>query len=214
MSKFSFDTINDFDNHISDSIFGYDILHSLIVNLSSYFLNEKTTIVDIGCTSGKLLNLLVSKYNCKKSYGYDITDNNFIESNCNLIKQDVTDINFEIPKNDACYSVFTLQFIEPLKRIELLRKIYESLNIGGFFIFCEKEYSKDGQINEMFTFVNYDYKKKKFSSEDILNKEKDLREIMKPFNSNVNYALLVESGFITIEQFFQSLNFKGYICRK
>ena len=29
MSNFSFDTINDFDNHISDSIFGYDVLHNL-----------------------------------------------------------------------------------------------------------------------------------------------------------------------------------------
>jgi hypothetical protein len=37
---------------------------------------------------------------------------------------------------------------------------------------------------------------------------------MNPLESEDNIKLLKESGFKTIEPFFQSLNFKGYLCKK
>jgi hypothetical protein len=62
MDKFSFDTIKEFDNHISSSITGYDVLHSLIVNVSSFFIKDGCTPIDLGCTSGKLLKVIQDTY--------------------------------------------------------------------------------------------------------------------------------------------------------
>jgi tRNA (cmo5U34)-methyltransferase len=56
--KFSFDTIQDFDQHILQSIPNYDILWNMIHSMSSYFVVEDTTIYDLGCSTGKLLKSL------------------------------------------------------------------------------------------------------------------------------------------------------------
>lgn len=62
IQKFSFDTVKDFDNHISSSILGYDLLHSLILNISTFFIKDNCTIVDLGCTSGKLINTIKDRH--------------------------------------------------------------------------------------------------------------------------------------------------------
>lgn len=211
MSSFSFDTIKEFDNHISSSITGYDILHSLIVNITGFFIKGYNP-VDLGCTSGKLIKQVNEIYNCN-AIGYDITDANFIE-NLNLNKQDITEDTFVIPKTTVIYSIFTLQFIDYDKRLPLLKKVYNSLIKNGVFIVCEKEIAISGVIQEVFTFSNYQYKLNAFTAEEILKKEKDLRTIMNPLQGSENIELLKKAGFTTIEPFFQSLNFKGYLCRK
>lgn len=212
MSKFSFDTVNDFDNHISGSIFGYNVLHSLIINISSFFIKSGVTPVDLGCTSGKLLKAVRDTYACPV-IGYDITPAQFIEG-LDLRVQDITAPNFEIPETNLIYSVFTLQFIEYSKRLDVMRKVYKALYKNGAFIFCEKEICGNGIIQEVFTFSNYQYKKAVFSSDEILAKEYDLRSIMNSLESKDNIALLKKAGFTTVEPFFQSLNFKGYLCKK
>ena len=214
MNKFSFNTVKDFDNHINNSIKGYDLLDYLILNLCSFFTKDETVVIDLGCTTGRLIDKINKKYN-SKCIGYDIIDNQFIkETNCELLKKDISNIDFTLPKANIILSIFTLQFIDINKRLEILKKVYSSLNINGAFIFCEKEICNDGVIQECFTFSNYDNKKQSFTAEEILGKEVDLRKLMNNLNSKQNIELLKESGFNVIEPFFQSLNFKGYICRK
>lgn len=212
MSKFDFKTIKDFDNHISSSITGYEILHSLIINISSFFIKQNTVPIDLGCTSGKLIQVIENEYNCK-CIGYDITDKQFING-LDLRLQDISNIDFKIPETNLIYSVFTLQFIDYKKRLDILRKVYNSLYKNGAFIFCEKEICSNGIVQEVFTFSNYQNKRKVFSSDEILNKEVDLRKLMNSLESSENIQLLKKAGFKTIEPFFQSLNFKGYLCKK
>ena len=212
MNKFDFSTIQDFDNHISKSILGYDVLHSLIVNISSFFIKTGVVPVDLGCTSGKLIKILEQQYGCK-CIGFDITDAQF-EAGFDLRKQDITAIDFEIPQTNIIYSIFTLQFIDYSHRLTLLKKIHASLYKNGAFVFCEKEICSNGVIQEVFTFSNYQNKQKAFSPGEILKKEIDLRSIMNPLETSDNMELLREAGFKVIEPFFQSLNFKGYLCKK
>lgn len=209
---FSFDTIGDFDNHISGSITGYEVLHSLIVNISSFFIKSGTVPIDLGCTSGKLVKAIRERYGCD-AIGYDLIDTNFLPD-LDLRKQDITAPDFILPSSNLIYSIFTLQFIDVNKRPELLRKIYESLGRNGALIFCEKEIARNGLIQEVFTFSNYSNKLKQFSPEEILSKEYDLRKIMTCLEPYDNCEMLNNAGFRIVEPFFQSLNFKGYICLK
>lgn len=209
--KFSFNTVKEFDNHISASITGYEILHQLIVNISGFFIKDFDPI-DLGCTSGKLTKCLNDTYNCD-GIGYDVTEKNFL-SGLRLFKQDISEKDFTIPKTNLVTCIFTLQFIDYNSRLEILKKVYESLVKNGGFIVCEKEIAKSGIIQEVFTFSNYEYKRKKFTADEILDKEKDLRQIMNPLQSDENIELFKRAGFKIIEPFFQSLNFRGYLCKK
>ncbi|MGJ0697993.1 hypothetical protein ACR75N_04750 [Parabacteroides merdae] len=212
VKPFSFDTIGDFDNHISCSITGYEVLHSLIVNISSFFIKKGTIPVDLGCTSGKLVKALQEKYGCK-AIGFDITGANFLPG-LDLRVQDITLPGFEIPRTNLAYSIFTLQFLDVRDRLPLLQRIFDALDKNGALICCEKEVAPNGIIQEVFTFSNYSNKLRQFTPEEILSKEFDLRKIMNCLEPSDNNKLLYDAGFRIVEPFFQSLNFKGYICIK
>jgi len=81
-------------------------------------------------------------------------------------------------------------------------------------IICEKEISSIGIFQEVFTFANYDYKKSNFTSDEILQKEIDLRNIMNCVSTGENEQMLKDVGFTKIESFFRSLNFRGWLCMK
>lgn len=214
--KFDFETINDFDHHISSSILGYNMLHSLVVNITGFFINERSVVYDLGCTTGRLL-IEINKAYGVDCIGYDITGSNFLKPSSDKVKlneQDITSNNLVLPKMDLCYLVFTLQFLQIDDRAILLKKIHKSLRPNGVLIVCEKEICKDGVIQEVFTFSNYENKRKEFSEAEILDKEKALRQVMNSLNSDENIKMFKKVGFKIIEPFFQSLNFKGYILRK
>ena len=48
-----------FDNHIDASIRHYSTLHDDVVNLSKYFVENDTKVVDIGCSTGKTIEAMV-----------------------------------------------------------------------------------------------------------------------------------------------------------
>jgi tRNA (cmo5U34)-methyltransferase len=213
--KFNFDTISNFDGHISASIKGYDLLDSLVLNICSFFAKKETTIIDLGCASGRIISRLAEIYPDNQCTGYDITDHNFVAgTRAKLVKQDITASDFYIPAANIILSVFTMQFINFTDRLYVLQKVFASLQKGGVFIFCEKTTNETGIFQEVFTFANYDYKKSSFTPGQILDKEKDLRRIMSCFPSKTNKKWLRLAGFRHVTPFFQSLNFKGWLCMK
>lgn len=215
---FSFDTIKDFDEHIELSIPNYAHIHELVLLISSYFVKSGYNVYDIGCSTGSLLSKLADTHSKKEInfFGYDVSDNLLPSSqaNLNFIKQDITRSEVLFNNANLILSIFTLQFVNVNDRIKLLQKVYESLNKGGAFIVCEKVYSSTGVIQDIFSFTHYDLKSQSFGQEDILGKQHRLREIMMPMSSEENEKIFKEAGFRIIEQFFQSLNFRGWLMIK
>jgi len=214
MNEFSFKNIENFDNHISKSIRGFDLLDDIICNISSFFAKNNSNIIDLGCTSGRLINKLAELYPQSNCIGFDLIDDNFIKGKADLVKCDITDKEFHLEKSNLILSVFTMQFLSFTDREIIFKKIYNGLEKNGAFIICEKEIAKDGMIQEIFIFSNYDYKKNQFSPNEILSKEIDLRKLMNPLSEGENYKILNKLGFRNVTLFFQSLNFKGYLCIK
>ena len=213
MKEFSFNTINNFDDHIMKSIPNYDVLINTILSMSEYFLEKGTNIYDLGCSTGKLLKSLPNS-NENNKIGYD-NASLMPESNEN-IEFKVVNLNNEFSIINAClvYSVFTMQFLNRINRLNYCKTIYEGLNEGGALFLCEKIYQLDGLLQEILTFSHYDYKKNHFTDEEIYAKEHDLRFIMKPNRQGENELLLKEAGFSTVTQFWQSYNFIGLIAIK
>jgi len=218
MAKFTFATAGEgFDNHIENSIRGYNFLWNDVLSLSEYFVEDNTNVVDIGCSTGKLIKQM-SEQNLFSSCQYvgiemeqlffdDLVDSNKVT----FFKGDVRDYNFT--NCSLVTSLFTLQFIPIKDRETIINKIYNGLNKGGAFIFSEKVFCENPRIQEMMTFLYYDFKQNNFSPEQILNKEQELRHLMKP-NTEKEIINMCENVGFYIQPFWRNYNFVGFICIK
>lgn len=213
--NFSFDTIQDFESHIEKSIPGYKQLNDFIISISAYFINN-STIIDLGCSTGYLLDKLSRQYPNNTFIGLDISDNLFEQANvsdkvslrkCNIVQDD-------FPNADLITCIFVLQFLPISERLTLLKKVYNKLPIGGAFIVAEKIYQDSGKAQDIFNFSHYDYKQKSFSEYEIFAKQKDLRLIMKPLYDSENVNIIKQAGFSDVISFWQNLSFKCWICIK
>jgi len=224
MTKFTFATDKEgFDNHIDKSVRGYSHLWGDILSLSKYFVEDYTQVVDIGCSTGKLLKGMIEQNQAHipnaQYTGIEIEDDfygdyNFDEKKYQQLsyyKGDVRDYSFN--NCSLITSIFTLQFMSPKDRQEVLNKVYNGLNTGGAFIFSEKTFSCNPKIQDMMTFTFYDYKRKYFSDKEILDKEVQLRHMMKLNTKTEIYDMLNKAGF-EVHNFWQNFNFIGAIALK
>jgi len=224
MTKFTFATSKEkFDHHIELSIRGYINLWSDVLSLSKYFVEDYTEVVDLGCSTGKLLKAMI-KQNKEhipqaRYTGIEIEEEFFKDyekdlneyDQLNYFKGDVRKYDF---KNCSLVtSIFTLQFMKPKDREKVINKIYSGLNKNGAFIFSEKIFISNPKIQDMMTFMFYDYKRKKFSDKEILDKEIQLRHMMKPNIKLELYDMLKKAGF-EVHTFWQNFNFIGAIALK
>ena len=215
-----------FDEHIEKSIRGYSNLLEDVISLSRYFVEDDTTVVDIGCSTGKLTKAMID-YNKDHSnnadwIGVEIADG-FIEDlkkrkkeldshNVEFLMEDIRDYQF---KNCSLVtSIFTLQFMPKKDRKKVISNIYEGLYEGGAFIFSEKTICESALIQDMITFNYYDYKRKTFTTDDIMDKERTLRNMMKPNTWDEIVDMLKEAGFTNVQPFWRNHAFVGALAIK
>ena len=219
-----------FDAHIDWSIRGYCNLLGDVISFSRYFVEDDTNVVDLGCSTGKTTErmLLHNKDHCKdatyvgieiaKGF-YDNLDKRLKDLNKNeswaqveFIKDDVSDYKFD--NCSLVTSIFTLQFMPKKDRRQVIKNIYNGLNNGGAFIFAEKIYTENAFIQDMLTFNYYDFKREKFDTKDIMDKEITLRHMLKPNTWTEINSMLTIAGFKSIQVFWQNFLFLGAIAIK
>ena len=185
-----------FDKHIQRSVPLYAETHKLVCSFSDYFINEGSTIYDIGCSTGTLIQKITKRHKDLKNLnliGLDISKNMIEHSktrnqykNAKYFRRDITKYKFK--KSSMILSMFTIQFIPPKHRQDLINKIYDSLDWGGGFLLFEKVRGSDARFQEMMQNIYIDYKiDNKFSYEEIIKKSMSLR---------VFSNLLLEEGIL------------------
>ena len=218
-----------FDNHIEQSIRGYSDLMNDVISLSRYFVEDNTNIVDIGCSTGKNTKAMM-EYNSDHSpdanfIGIEIADG--FEKDLKNRKKELNDAGlynleflmkdirgYQITNANLVTSIFTLQFMPKKDRKEVISNIYSGLNEGGAFIFAEKTICESALIQDMITFNYYDYKRKSFDTTDIMDKERTLRNIMKPNTWQQLELMISYAGFSTVQPFWRNHAFVGAIALK
>ena len=223
--KFNRKVSNQFDKHVRQSIPHYDDIQKYICTLSEWFIKDKSTIYDLGCSTGETAKNLCSIYKSKnfQYHGYDLSSTMIkIAKNKNKKEYkklsfkmgDINKINFK-KKSDLFLSILTFPFLNSQQRIGLFKKIYKSLNYGGALIFVDKIRSSSSVYEDMFNQALYDFKiEKKLKSEQVLNKSKSIRSAMQLFEVDEINAFLKEAGFKKKEIFFRWFNFVGIITIK
>ena len=225
MTKFTFATSEEgFDAHIDQSVRGYSNLWTDVLKFSEYFVEDGTCVVDIGCSTGKLLKAMKEqndKFAPKCFYkGIEIEEDFFPElideENLKFYKTDVRSFEWVTGAVNCglVTSIFSLQFMPKTNRQQIIDRIYEALVKGGAFIFSEKIFSTDSQLQEMMQFCYYDYKRQFYSAEELLDKEVNLRHMMKPLTYSELIEMVEKAGFESVQPFWQNFNFVGIIAIK
>ena len=222
---FGGETPNKFDTHISKSVPGYEFGQDIISSYADFFVNLTPKLIyDIGCSTGSLLSKIDSRHSDKdlNFIGIDIVPE-MIEVakkrkylNPKKLKFeciDVLDMSFE--KTSMVISYYTLQFILPSIRQQLVNRIYESLAWGGAFFVFEKTRGPDGRFQDMNTHVYNEYKiNKGYSPSEIFSKSRALTGVLEPFSDKGNIDMFKRAGFKDIQYIFTNICFKGWICIK
>lgn len=219
--KFSFsNTADAFDDHIGKSIRGYHDLRDDIVSMSKYFVEDNTSVVDIGCSQGSMIRRIRDANDQApnaKYIGVEINDafQQHWESEPNLtyLIEDVRQSE-ALTNMSLAISMFTFQFIPERDRLSLMQKIYDNLTDGGAFITSEKIFSQNAKTQNMLEFLYYDFKRKSFSEKEILDKETELRHLAKNTTENLLVTQLRGIGFRGVQTFWRNFNFLGVLAMK
>ena len=223
---FSFSNYADnFDDHIERSIRGFANLRKDCILLSEYFIENNTNVLDIGCSTGKFLQTMHDynrdKYPDACYLGIDIEpefSKQWVSRPNQNIRYQLGDVrSFDGYENlSFVTSLFTLQFIPEKDRRSVLQDIFNNLVLGGAFVMAEKTLGKSSKIQDMLTFMYYDYKRESFSEIEILEKEKSLRNKLKLWTEVQIVESLENAGFHrdNIQAFWRNHLFAGFLAIK
>ena len=228
MNDFAFDVdvAFVFDDMVRRSVPFYDHIIQMIIQIIKKFALKGKMVYDLGCSTGTTL-IEISKILGFDDYQYVGIDNSIemIQRAVNKAKMyhDLNKICFHegeiesYPVTDASVVImnYTLQFIRPLKREQIVRKIFHALSEKGVFILSEKVVFPNSLINRDFIEFYYDFKKSMGYSElEIAKKREALENVLIPFSIEENKELLLKSGFQHVEPFFQWFNFVSFLALK
>lgn len=211
---FNFENVDDFDHHIDLSIPHYSFVVDQVKKYSMYFVQPWTNVYDLGCSTGKMIIEMDKKPNAIYN-GIDISDNLLPKENptewIQFHQKDLTTFHYD--RTSFAWSLFTLQFMSLQQRREVLEKIGKSMIPGSAFISCEKIYADNSRLQDINNSMYYEFKNKSFSGDEILKKDRDLRQIMQIQTLKESIADLEEYIGPT-EVFWRSYNFAGILAIK
>ncbi len=212
-----------FDDMLSRSVPFYNEMLGLTVDFAIKNSKENDTILDLGCSTASTLLEIYRKSEHKLNLiGIDNSKamleqaNKKVKvygANIKLKDGDILKIPFE--NSNVIVSNYTLQFIRPIYREELLKKIFVSLRENGIFIFSEKVVSEDKLLNKQLIDKYLEFKKNQGYSEfEIVQKREALENVLIPYTEKENIKLLKRVGFKYVESIFKWVNFAVFIARK
>ena len=212
-----------FDYHIDKSVPFYTEFHWLARELSDFYLKDNSIVYDIGCSTGLNLKKIAERHQNKKKikfYGIDIIKKMIVYAKKNNPHKKIIYLNKNInvmkfSKADLFLSFYTIQFIHPKYRQNLINKIFKKLNYGGAFFMIEKVRSYDARTQDQMSNIYEEFKiDNGFNEKEVMNKKNSLKGILEPFSSNANIAMLKRAGFKDISSVAKFICFEFFLAIK
>jgi len=218
-----------FDDMLARSVPMYLEQQRMIRDIAAKFWIPRTNIYDLGCSTGTtLVNVAQAIPEARSLVGIDNSRPMLEKARERIRAQkldgritlECADLNSDLERirieNASVITLcWTLQFIRPLNRDRLMRRIYDGLKSGGVLIVTEKILTNNSNMNRFFVDFYYDFKKRNhYSDEEIRRKREALENVLIPYGTAENLELFRRSGFAMRETFFQWYNFAGFLCVK
>jgi len=186
-------------------------------------LQEGGIVYDLGCSTASLLLKIHRDLDVNATLiGLDNSEAMLMQARrkCEAYGADISVVNADIleydyKEADVFISNYTLQFIRPLVREELIKKIAKSLRDKGVFIFSEKVISHEPKLNKELIECYYDFKKEQgYSEYEIMQKREALENVLVPYSEEENITMAKNAGFKHCEVLFRWANFATFIAVK
>lgn len=207
---FDFKSIQDFDKHINLSIPSYKNLSNVFSGITCAFAQPESSVVDIGCSTGRFLSNLPKTKNCRYIGIDEITLQNSF-NNFEFIEDDIEKAFPNIKNISVVVSMFTLQFLGKLKRERVLCKIKERIKKGAVFLVAEKVYLDDPVVQTLVHKMHVQDKRKSFTDKEILDKDTQLSVSM--FCKTEKELTLELNQLGNVSKIWQSYNFMGFCVK-
>jgi len=227
--EFNADVAAVFDDMLVRSIPFYLEQQSMIKSIGKQFWIPGTMVYDLGCsTATTLLGLCQELPASAHCIGYDnslpmleqarqkIQASNLQER----VQVRYGDLNgalsaLALENASVITMCWTLQFIRPLRRDDVVHWIYDRLVDEGVLIVTDKILTDNGHMNRFFIDFYYEFKKRQgYSETEIVRKREALENVLIPYRVEENLELFRRNGFEIVEPFFQWFNFAGFLCVK
>ena len=225
IKQFEFDeeVASVFDDMLNRSVPFYKEMQRLTINFALNYLEEDDNVYDLGCSTASTL-IELSKHSPNKLNLFGIDNSEAMLNRASkkakafgvdltLINNDLHNISYDNAK--LIISNYTLQFIRPLQREKLVKKIYNNLLDDGVFIFCEKVISSNKILDKQYIDEYYEFKKTQGYSEfEISQKREALENVLIPYTEEENKKMILDAGFSHCETLFKWVNFATFIAIK
>jgi tRNA (cmo5U34)-methyltransferase len=224
--NFGEETAKNFDAHVLRSVPFYSEGHHLVCILSDFFIGPGSHAYEIGCSTGTL-SIELAQRNAEKTgahfTGVDI-EASMIEialrkknerrlNNVDFIADDALSVDLNNLDLIVCY--YTVQFVRPSIRQQLIDKLYRALNWGGALIMFEKVRGPDARFQDIATALYNDYKLEQgYHANEIMAKSRSLKGVLEPFSTQGNVDMLRRAGFEDISTIMKYICFEGFVAIK
>ncbi|MEJ4044540.1 carboxy-S-adenosyl-L-methionine synthase CmoA [Erwinia sp. SLM-02] len=215
-----------FPDMIQRSVPGYSNIISMIGMLAERFVQPDSHIYDLGCSLGAATLSVRRNIQVPGCKIIAVDNSPAMVERCRrhidafradtpveVIEADIR----QIPLENASLVVlnFTLQFLAPEERQQLLNTIYQGLKPGGALVLSEKFSFEDADVGELLFNMHHDFKRANGYSElEISQKRSMLENVMLTDSVETHKARLRQAGFQHAEVWFQCFNFGSLVALK
>lgn len=226
---FNEDVVRVFPDMIKRSVPGYPTIVENTGVLAAQLAQANSTLYDLGCSLGAVTQAMrrhVSHSGCKViavdnsaamvercREHFNAQDAMFQELlPVTVLEADILNLTLE-PTSLVALN-FTLQFIAPEQRLELLQKIRHALLPEGALVLSEKLRFNDAAEHDLLNELHLAFKRANGYSElEIAQKRRAIEKVMLPDSLEEHRERLYSAGFSQVVVWFQCFNFASLIAR-
>lgn len=216
-----------FPDMIQRSVPGYTLLVPMLAMLARRYAQPGSTLYDLGCSLGAVAlamqdavrapgarivavdnsEAMIGALRARLADGAPAADAPPLE----LRLQDIE----HTPIEDASVTVlnFTLQFVPPARRLDLLRRIAAGTRPGGVLLLSEKIRFDDADEQAAQTAWHHEFKRAQGYSElEIARKREALENVLRPDTLAGHRERLTQAGFTRSVRWYQGFAFVSLVA--
>lgn len=218
-----------FADMISRSVPGYNAIITMLGYLAEEYAQEGSTCYDLGCSLGasSLSMRMALEKEQKQNIKIIAVDNS--QAMIERAQKNIDDPNSYIPIELKCADIdevkienasvsvlnFTLQFFEPSRRLDLLKKIATGTRSGGILVLSEKVHFYNKSEQDFQTEMHHEFKRLNgYSDMEISQKRSALENVLISDTIEEHHKRLKEAGFESSYLWFQTFNFISIVAFK
>lgn len=232
IGDFAFDAevVRVFPDMIKRSVPGYPTIVETTGLIAGQYARPDTLIYDLGCSLGAATQSMRRHVRASGCRIIAVDNSAPMVERCGehlraqdamveeltpveVLEGDIT--RFPLQPCSVVVLNFTLQFITPGQRLDLLSAIQQALVPGGLLILSEKLAFADPRTQHSLETMHYAFKRANGYSElEIAQKRSAIEKVMLPDTLETHLDRLCQAGFSHSHSWFQSLNFCSMMAHK